>query len=89
MQGGSMTEKLLPCPFCGGDDIRHSMKTNGGGPRRRYHFTVYCNDCHCYSPRILSDYVRAGEWRGDWEGNKEMETAASKAWNSRAIRGEQ
>lgn len=74
-----MTEELLPCPFCGGEDIRISDKTTTINRVRKRHVACYCNACHCYGSRIIgkeeSDYPYKAI-----DGTREE---AIKAWNTR------
>lgn len=77
--------ELKNCPFCGGSNIRYSTKTFGTGRKSQYHASYYCNSCHCYGARVLSNKVD----RDDYDGRREMETserlrkAAEEAWNKR------
>ena len=62
---------VQPCPFCGGTDIQYSLKTLGAR-RAKYHAAMYCNSCHCYGPRTITD------------GNIGAKAEAIKQWNRRA-----
>lgn len=74
--------KPSPCPFCGGTDIRYSIKTTTISYKRAYHVTAYCNNCHCYGPRILVK-VDEDASRYDVARDKQLEEAAYEAWNKR------
>ena len=77
--------KLLPCPFCGGGDIRYSVKVKGHF-NMVYQVSAYCNDCYSYGPRALTmksrhdDYAGRAACRND---DKAKQRAAEK-WNTRA-----
>ena len=70
--------ELKPCPFCGGSDVRYSIKTVGVG----YHAAFYCNYCHCYGP----GYIARGpfENRNEIERNEHTKRWARNLWNKRA-----
>lgn len=77
-------EELKPCPFCGEEDIRYSLKITGHFDVR-YHAAMYCNKCHCYGARTLTKTVRHEDYRGrtEIENNDEVKAAAIEAWNKR------
>lgn len=66
-------EQMLPCPFCGGTDIRYSVTVA--------HTMCYCNTCHCYGPRVIvrTIYKR----RTDKEKDEALKTEAIRLWNKR------
>jgi Lar family restriction alleviation protein len=72
--------KLLPCPFCGGEDIGYSVKTTGRW-ERKYHVAMYCKDCNCYGKRVL--VTPTENTRYDVERNEEYKKLAIKDWNTR------
>lgn len=76
-----MENKLKPCPFCGGEDIKFSLKTTGRW-ERKYHLAMYCNDCHCYGTRSI--ITPTEDTRSQVEKNKEYEQIAIEKWNRRA-----
>ena len=79
-----MKEELKPCPFCGGGDIRYSMKTTGRWATQ-YHATMYCNTCHCYGRRTLTKKVERGDYEGvrAVTGSQTVRQKAIDAWNRR------
>lgn len=75
--------ELKPCPFCGGEDIRFSVKTTTINFARAYHFAMYCSKCHCYGARALWKYD--GKMRRvDIDRNDSFKAQAIEAWNRRA-----
>lgn len=80
--------ELKPCPFCGGTDIRYSLKITGHFDVR-YHAAMYCNNCHCYGARTLTKTVRHEDYKGrtEIENNVEVKQNAIEAWNRRAEDG--
>ncbi len=85
-----MSRELKPCPFCGGKDIRYSIKTTGGYIRK-YHASMFCNTCHCYGARILYQVPSDNKYypRYDVEDNTELQEKAIEAWNRRVDKGEE
>jgi hypothetical protein len=75
--------ELKPCPFCGGNDIRFSIKTTIIYYERAYHFTMYCWDCNCYGPRVLHKCGRHIYNRSELEKSIDFYTQAAEAWNRR------
>ena len=65
-----MSDNLLPCPFCGGDDI-HVLSVNRRDKSRLYPF-VRCMGCYLDLPGENEDYSPEGK-------------TAIAAWNRRAI----
>ena len=72
--------ELKRCPFCGGEDIRYSLKTMG---RREgtYHVAMYCNKCNCYGARTIIKPLEETRWQ--IENNEKYKEIAIKAWNTR------
>ena len=82
-----MENDLKPCPFCGGKDIRYSVK-RAGRFERIYHAAMYCNACHCYGARIhtapmKNDYSSRHEVQND----NMLKYYAADAWNRRVNDG--
>jgi hypothetical protein len=75
--------ELKPCPYCGGKDIRFSIKTTTIYYERAYHFTMYCWDCNCYGPRVLHKCGRHIYNRSELEKSVDFYTQAAEAWNRR------
>lgn len=77
-------DNLKPCPFCGGTDIRFSVKRTGHF-ERIYHAAMYCNGCHCYGARIHTAPVKNDySSRIEAENDKTLKYYAAEAWNRRA-----
>ena len=70
------------CPFCGGQDIRYSLKGSERFGRRTYHACFYCWDCNCYGPRIIYK-PDSDVHRFDVERNTELRQQALVAWENR------
>lgn len=79
---------LKLCPFCGGTDIRYSLKLTGHFDVR-YHAAMYCNKCHCYGARTLTGTVHHDNYKGRTaiENDATIKAAAIEAWNRRAEDG--
>lgn len=73
---------MKPCPFCGGTDIRYSLKASASICHRNYHACFYCWDCNTYGPRVLytSDH---NVHRYSVAENENIKQAAAEKWNSR------
>lgn len=48
-----MTDKLKPCPFCGGEAVYMDKHT----PAERPHPTIECFDCSCSMSEISKDFL--------------------------------
>ena len=83
---GSYIEEIKPCPFCGGKGIRYSLKTKGRWSDKQYHATMYCNSCHCYGRRTLTEKIKADDYAGRRAvaENQVIKQEAIKAWNRRS-----
>lgn len=73
------------CPFCGSGSTDISMKVSSTGRVRKYHYSVYCKECHTYGPRVLfkmddKPYVS----RESLENNPEVIKKAINLWNNRS-----
>lgn len=71
--------ELLPCPFCGGNDL--AIENQVVHPDNYHSAFVRCNDCEMDGPSSLSLPEPDGCWMPDAESAQE---AAGKAWNRRA-----
>lgn len=81
----SNNTELKPCPFCGSTKIKYSTKINQRGRNSQYHACYYCNTCHCYGARVLSQHVDTDNYatRRDMEMSEMLQNAARDAWNKR------
>ena len=77
--------KLKPCPFCGSTDIRYSLKITGHFDVR-YHASMYCNKCHCYGARTLTESVSHNDYKGRHyiEQDETIKQKAIEACNTRS-----
>lgn len=75
--------ELKPCPFCGGQDIRYSIKTTTIYFERAYHFSMYCFKCNAYGKRVLHKFGRESVNRVALERNSDYYKQAAEAWNNR------
>ena len=82
--GDSIMEELKSCPFCGGTDIRHSLKISGKRDIY-YHSVMYCNKCHTYGPRVMSEKFDHNNYKGRYaiEKDESLKIKAIEAWNRR------
>ena len=76
--------EAIPCPFCGSNDIRYSLKITGHFDVR-YHAAMYCNNCHCYGPRTLTVKVSNNDYKGrsSIEKDETIKQKAIEKWNER------
>lgn len=76
--------ELKPCPFCGSTDIRYSLKIKGHFDVR-YHAAMYCNSCHCYGARTLTETIKHSDYIGrtNIERDPKIKQKAIDAWNMR------
>ena len=65
-----MSEKLLPCPFCGSEKVELSYKGNAYTKKRSV--TIKCQECMC--KRTTGAIRNTLDW---------CEEVAIKAWNTR------
>lgn len=74
--------KIKPCPFCNSTDIRYSTKTTGTNRWKiQRHIAMYCNNCHCYGPRIIITLAENESYE-DVNSEKYQNIAIS-SWNKR------
>lgn len=73
--------KLKPCPFCGSNDIRLSIKRS----RYPYWYTaMYCYSCNCYGARTRITIEKDGYIsKNEIEKSANTRQKATKAWNRR------
>lgn len=76
-----MMNNLKPCPFCGANDIRYSVKTATSNFERIYHVAMYCYKCNCYGARVLIHPTERTRW--DVQHNNQYRELAETAWNKR------
>lgn len=83
-----MQNELKPCPFCGGKDIRYSLKITGRFDVK-YHASMYCNKCHCYGARTLTQSMRHNDYKGrqQIEKDENIKQQAIEKWNRRVDNG--
>ena len=72
-------KELKSCPFCGSTKIKYSTKINQRGRNSQYHACYYCDTCHCYGARVLSQRVDTDNYA--W--NKRFETVEQEAKSTR------
>lgn len=76
-------ERDKPCPWCYGFDIRLSIKRGSGA----YYAACYCNNCHCYGPRVR--YVPKAkdsfDAKREAENNDALREQAAEKWDSRTV----
>ena len=86
--------ELKSCPFCGSNKLDVSCKTTTSSTGRVYHVVVFCKECRCYGPRVLSRECDLPQNKGKNKYDfarytspkkyKELATeAAQEAWNKR------
>lgn len=75
-----MTE-LKPCPFCGRNKLRYSIKARNCWGRKKYYVAMSCNICHCYGPVVLIDDESLH--RSEIERDETFKKKAIEAWNRR------
>lgn len=76
---------LRNCPFCGSSKIKYSVKTKGN----YFQAACYCDECHSYGPRILSDkydkHAFTYSLRHVVQNDLELRAKAEAAWNNRTL----
>ena len=79
--------ELKSCPFCGSNKLDISCKTTTSSTGRIYHVVVFCKECRCYGPRVLSRECDMPQDEGKYiipKKYKEVATeAAQEVWNKR------
>lgn len=80
MRKNAVINNLNPCPFCGSTKIKYSLKTVTSNWERYYHAVCYCDDCHTYGPRVLSEKEIS---RHQVEKDADLRLKAEEAWNKR------
>lgn len=75
---------LKPCPFCGSFDIKLSRKKSGHF-KQQYQVSMYCDNCHCYGPRVLSDSFDHIDYENSSKAynDNEVKEKAIELWNKR------
>ena len=80
--------KLKLCPFCGGQRLKVSGKSEYNGYNQTVHYTlsVRCNTCHARGSVVSGDIPhRRGASFSDMQiKRKALEQKAIEAWNRRA-----
>lgn len=78
--------EIMSCPFCGGNDIRYSLKKVAQFSFCYYQAAMYCHECHTYGPRIFTETVEKNSWLGrryKIASDNVYKERAIKAWNDR------
>ena len=75
---------MKACPFCGGTDIRYSLKSSTSQFQPIFYAAFYCWDCNTYGPRVLYKPESKHARRYDIEKNEKIKAVAVEKWNSRA-----
>lgn len=76
--------RLRNCPFCGGNKTGISEKSvsRDHGTSTQYQVAVYCNSCHTYGPRVLTEKVKNKYPEPPVDFSKARKKAIE-AWNRR------
>jgi len=72
---------IKSCPFCASNKVMYSSRFSGS----QYRASVYCDTCHAYGPRILSESVKGMDYqkRRELQNCLILKKDAIEAWNSR------
>lgn len=77
-------QKIKPCPFCGGINIKFSIKV---ASRKRtsvtYHACMYCDDCKASSTRVLVNVTYNN--RSLVENDESFKEQALELWNRMVV----
>lgn len=84
LERSSNMQEIKPCIFCGGINIKFSIKV---ASRKRtsatYHACMYCDDCKASSPRVLV-HVTCNN-RILVENDEYFKEQALELWNRRVV----
>lgn len=72
---------MKSCPFCKKNDIKFSVTTTQIAFKRAWHLAMYCNNCHCYGPRVLV-HQEGSMSRHTLQRDPQYRNMAEQAWNS-------
>ena len=76
---------LRNCPFCGSSKIKYSVKSKG----EYFQAACYCDDCHSYGPRVLSDKYDKHQFTYSLKyvvkNDSALKAKAEAAWNNRQL----
>lgn len=77
--------KLNPCPFCSNSKIKYSTKKSGSYKAEYYQAAFYCDACHAYGPRVLSQKFD-GKYSSGYSIRRDenLKIEASKLWNQQS-----
>lgn len=78
----SDTEKLLPCPFCGGRAVFATDGNNSSHYNVGFAFTIKCQNCGCRLPKQYSLTFTLGDC-GQIVPQSDNRNEALKEWNKR------
>ncbi len=94
-----MTDKLKPCPFCGGvarlsfKDVEFGGMNFRGDRKIKYRFQVICNKCHSRGKPVKTDFlINPNPWNSRYSNRNHGEskvvddmTETLKPWAEEAI----
>lgn len=69
-----MSEKLLPCPHCGGSDVRFDRHVHGSSPTGEI-WSMCCYDCGATFPNRYRKELLVNAWNTRADGWQPIETA--------------
>ena len=74
--------QIKPCPFCKSTKIKYSSKTTGSDRRKiQRHIAMYCEDCHCYGPRLIVTLAEGESYKNI--NDEKYVNMAIESWNRR------
>ena len=72
-----MTDKLKPCPFCGGTKLKLAKKTTKYKGHEAYVASIRCNSCHARGGTVTNLTI-------PYAVKEDVEAIAIERWNRRA-----
>ena len=76
-QVNRMTDKLKPCPFCGGTKLKLAKKTTKYKGHEAYVASIRCNSCHARGGTVTNLTI-------PYAVKEDVEAIAIERWNRRA-----